>query len=216
MKKYISALVLLLGLSNISFAQKTTDAQKELESIVDEGLVKFKSKDGKYSFRVGARAAVDGALYADDYTDRSSGAKFSAARICILSKLGNKVDFKLDMDFTSKSILKDVYLRWHSNKNGFLRLGNFTEAFSAENMQSSFDYPFINKSATTEAFGTGRSLGLAYRYYHPYFWAEAGIYSQKVSTEIKKGDMGYSASARLLGRVTRDDWKLYSQSRSRL
>ena len=113
------------------------------------------------------------------------------------------------MDFTSKSILKDVYLRWHSNKNGFLRLGNFTEAFSAENMQSSFDYPFINKSATTEAFGTGRSLGLAYRYYHPYFWAEAGIYSQKVSTEIKKGDMGYSASARLLGRVTRDDWNFH-------
>ena len=209
MKKYISALVLLLGLSNISFAQETTDAQKELESIVDEGLVKFKSKDGKYSFRVGARAAVDGALYADDYTDRSSGAKFSAARICILSKLGNKVDFKLDMDFTSKSILKDVYLRWHSNKNGFLRLGNFTEAFSAENMQSSFDYPFINKSATTEAFGTGRSLGVAYRYYHRYFWAEAGIYSQKVSTEIKKGDMGYSASARLLGRVTRDDWNFH-------
>ena len=210
MKKYISALVLLLGLCNISFAQDTnTDAQKELEGIIDEGLVKFKTDDGKYSFRVGARVAIDGALYADDYTDRGSGAKFSAARIRVISKLGSNLDFKLDLDFASKSIIKDVFLRWHTNKNGFLRVGNFAEAFSAENIQSTMDYPFINKSATIEAFGTGRSLGIAYRYYHPYFWGEAGIYSQKLSTEVKHGDMGYSASARILGRVTRDDWNFH-------
>lgn len=210
MKKYISALVLLLGLSNISFAQDTkTEAQKELEGIIDEGLVKFKTDDDKYSFRVGARVAIDGALYADDYTDRGSGAKFSAARIRVISKLGSKLDFKLDLDFASKSIIKDVFLRWHTNKNGFLRVGNFAEAFSAENIQSTMDYPFINKSATIDAFGTGRSIGIAYRYYHPYFWGEAGIYSQKISTEVKQGDMGYSASARILGRISRDDWNFH-------
>ena len=64
---------------------------------------------------------------------------------------------KLDVDFASKNWLKDAYLRWHTNKNGFLRVGNFAEPFSAENIQSTMDYPFINKSATVAALGTNTS-----------------------------------------------------------
>lgn len=211
MKKYISALALSICFFGAAYAQETetTEAQQELQAIMDEGLVKFKTEDGKFSFRVGARVDIDGAHYIDDYTDRSSGANFSAARIRMYSKLGDKLDFKMDLDFATKNIMKDVYLRWHSNKNGFLRVGNFAEAFSAENIQSTMDYPFINKSATVETFGTGRSLGLAYRYYHPYFWGEAGVYSQKYNKEHKAGDMGYGVSTRLLGRITRDDWNVH-------
>lgn len=109
--------------------------------------------------------------------------------------------------------MKDAYLRWHTNKNGFLRVGNFAEPFSAENIQSTMDYPFINKSATVAALGTGRAIGVSYRYYHKYFWAEGGVFSQKFSnpTEVVKGgDMGYALSARLLGRVSGDDWAFHA------
>ena len=138
MKKYISALALSICFFGAAYAQETetTEAQQELQAIMDEGLVKFKTEDGKFSFRVGARVDIDGAHYIDDYTDRSSGANFTAARIRMYSKLGDKLDFKMDLDFATKNIMKDVYLRWHSNKNGFLRVGNFAEAFSAENIQS--------------------------------------------------------------------------------
>lgn len=211
MKKYILALVLGASVSTFSYAQENqTEAQQELQGYIDEGLVKFKSDNGKFQFRVGARVDLDGALYVDDYTDRGSGADISAARLRVISKLGDKLDFKMDLDFATKNIFKDVYLRWHTNKNGFLRVGNMAEAFSAENIQSTMDNPFINKSATVESFGTGRTHGIAYRYYHPNFWGEAGVYSQKLTTDSKnKGDMGYAVSTRLLGRVTNDDWNFH-------
>ena len=108
MKKYILALgVCCMAGAMPLFAQESnselTEAQRELQGYMDEGLVKFKSDNDKFSFRVGGRVAIDGAHYIDDYTDRGSGAKFSAARIRIISKIGSKVDMKLDVDFARKT-----------------------------------------------------------------------------------------------------------------
>ena len=210
MKKYIFILGLCLCTSAANvFAQEKTEAQQELDAYMADGIVKFKSKDNNFSFRVGGRVAMDGAYYFDDFTDRGSGAKFQAARIRLFSQIGKAFDIKLDFDLASSSVIKDAYLRWHTNKNGFLKVGNYAEPFSAENIQSSMDYSFINKSATVEALGTGRALGVSYRYYHPYFWVEGGLFSQKLATEYNQGDMGYSASARILGRMTNDDWNFH-------
>ena len=146
----------------------------------------------------------------EDHTDRTSGATLSTARLRVLSRLGDHFDFKLDVDFMDKNFIKDAWIRWHSNDNGFLRLGNFAEPFSAENIQSTMDYPFISKSPTVQALGTGRALGLSYRYYHPYFWVEGGAFSQKLATNYMQGDMGWSVSARLLARYTSDDFNIHA------
>lgn len=208
MKNYILLLIICFMGSGIAIAQ--TEAQTELDAYMSKGLVYFQSKDKDYSFRIGGRVAMDGAFYMDDYTDRGSGAKFSEARIRLFSKIGKKLDIKFDVDFaTSKAVLKDVYLRWHTNSNGFLRVGNFAEPFSAENIYSTMDYGFINKSATVEALGTGRALGITYRYYNNYFWGEGGVFSQKIATATTAGDMGYGLSARALARLTNENYNIH-------
>lgn len=209
MKKILTLSLCVLAAASV--AAEETEAQHEMNAYIQDGITKFSTPDGKYSFRVGARADIDGGVYFDDHTDRGNGATLSAARIRLFSKLGDHFDFKFDVDFMAKgNMLKDVFVRWHSNKNGFLRLGNFAEPFSAENIQSTMDYPFIAKSATVQAFGTGRALGLSYRYYHPYVWVEGGAFSQKLSNEYHGGDMGYSLSARLLGRYTSEDFNIHA------
>lgn len=208
MKNYILLLILCCIGSSVALAQ--TEAQTDLEAYMSEGLVYLKSKNNDYSFRIGGRLSMEGSYYLDDYTDRGAGAKFSEARMRIYSKIGKKLDIKFDVDFaTSKAILKDVYLRWHTNEKGFVRIGNFAEPFSAENVQSSMDDNLINKSATVEALGTGRALGISYRYYDKYFWGEAGVFSQKVSTEVMGGDMGYGLSSRLLLRLPGEDYNFH-------
>lgn len=211
MKKYIFPLLAFALLSTQSWGQtKPTEAQTELNAYMDDGLVTFKSQDEQYSFRVGGRLAVDGAYYIDDYTDRSSGADLSSARIRIFSKLGSKLDVKFDIDFASGVSIKDAYLRWHTDRAGFLRVGHFAEPFSAENIASTFDYNFINKSATNEAFAPGRALGVSYRHYSNYLWGEGGIFSQKIGKSHSNGDMGWGVTARLLARYTGEDWAVHA------
>lgn len=211
MKKYIFPLLAFALLSTQSWGQtKPTEAQTELNAYMDDGLVTFKSQDGQYSFRIGGRLAVDGAYYIDDYTDRSSGADLSSARIRIFSKLGSKLDVKFDIDFASGVSIKDAYLRWHTDRAGFLRVGHFAEPFSAENIASTFDYNFINKSATNEAFAPGRALGVSYRHYSNYLWGEGGIFSQKIGKSHSNGDMGWGVTARLLARYTGEDWAVHA------
>ena len=57
MKKYIAAVMLAGGILGL---HAQTEAQTELQGKIDEGIVKFTSPNGKYSFRVGARIDVDG------------------------------------------------------------------------------------------------------------------------------------------------------------
>ena len=206
MKKYI-VMALCLAMSATMFAQET-EAQKELKAEVNKGVVKFQSEDGDYSFRVGGRVVLDGSHYVGGFTDRGSGAAMTSARLRIISKMGDKVDFKLDADFMSSTFIKDAYLRYHTSENGFVRFGNITEPFSAENIISTFDEPFIAKSATMQAFGTGRAIGATYRHYHDYFWFEGGLFSEKIHAR-KAGDMGWAATARLLGRIQGDDYHFH-------
>ena len=68
MKKYILALgVCCMAGAMPLFAQESnselTEAQRELQGYMDEGLVKFKSDNDKFSFRVGGRVAIDGARF---------------------------------------------------------------------------------------------------------------------------------------------------------
>lgn len=168
MKRYILTFA-LMSLSTLGlFAQD--GGREDLQGYIQDGIAKWSSENDKYSFRVGARVMMDGAYYFDDNLDRSSGVRFSDIRIRLFSTLGSKVDFKFDLDFApQRTTLKDIYLRYHTTKNSFIRLGNFAEPFSPENIQSSFDDRFIAKSATTEALGNGRALGVSYRYFLPNF-----------------------------------------------
>lgn len=193
-----------------AMAAEPTEAQAELNGYIQDGLFKMTSEDGQYSFRVGARAFLDGAYYCDDYTDRGSGANITSARMRVFSKLGDKFDFKFDVDFMSrKNMLKDVYLRWHTNRYGFVTLGNFVEPFSAENIQTTMNDPFIQKSATVQAFGTGRRVGASYRFYHPYVWVEGGAFSEAPSQDFVAGDKGWALASRLLGRYTSSDFNIH-------
>ena len=95
----------VLAAASVAVAEET-EAQHEMNAYIQDGITKFSTPDGKYSFRVGARADIDGAIYFDDHTDRGNGATLSAARIRLFSKLGDHFDFKFDVDFMAKGNIK--------------------------------------------------------------------------------------------------------------
>ena len=110
MKKILTLSLCVLAAASV--AAEETEAQHEMNAYIQDGITKFSTSDGKYSFRVGARADIDGGVYFDDHTDRGNGATLSAARIRLFSKLGDHFDFKFDVDFMAKgNMLKDVFVR---------------------------------------------------------------------------------------------------------
>lgn len=203
MKKIIISAIAIMAVSGNLFAQ---EAKEEMRSFMEGGLLKWKSESKGVSFRVGARAAVDAGYYFDDVTDRSSGANFSEARLRIYSTFAKNFDAKFDVDFAGNKVsLKDLYVRYHLGKNGMFYLGNYAEPFSADNIQSTGDMSFMFKPATIDALGTGRALGISYRYYGNMFWGEAGAFSEKLSTNNYGGDKGWSVSSRMLFRMVKND-----------
>ena len=102
MKKIFALALCSIAMGSTMAYAEETEAQAEMNGYIQDGLAKFTSSNGLYSFRVGARAFIDGSYYFDDYTDRGSGANISSARVRVFSKLGNHFDFKFDVDFMSK------------------------------------------------------------------------------------------------------------------
>lgn len=204
MKRYISLLLAIMCFA--SLAAQESQAQQQLAAEVNSGIVKFTSPDGSYSFRVGGRIVLDAAHYMGGFTDRGSGAAMTSARLRLISKLGSDVDLKLDVDLMSSTYIKDAWLRYHTGENSFLRVGNISEPFSAENIVSAFDDPFVTKSATAQAFSPGRAIGVSYRWWNDNLWVESGLFSEKIKASYKAGDMGYAVTARMLTRVMGDDW----------
>ncbi len=200
MKKYILLAIAVMSVGGYTFAQ---DAKEEMTSFMEDGLVKWSSEDKGVSFRVGARVGVDGAYYIDDVTDRGSGFGLTEARLRVYSSFAENFDAKFDIDFArNKVAIKDMYVRYHLGQSGMFYVGNFSEPFSASSIQSSADNSLMFKSSTVSALGTGRALGVSYRYYADKFWGEAGMFSEKISSNESLGDKGWSFSTRMLFRYT--------------
>ena len=198
MKKYILLAVAGVALSLNVVAQ---EAKEEMTTFMEDGLVRWRSEDKGVSFRVGARVALDGAYYMDDVTDRSSGFGLSEARLRVYSTFADDFDAKFDVDFAGNRVsIKDMYVRYHVGNRGMFYLGNYSEPFSASNIQSSADNNMIYKSSTINALAPGRALGVSYRYFADKFWGEAGMFSEKLGTNGTHGDKGWSFSTRLLFR----------------
>lgn len=202
MKKYILSAIAMVAISANLSAQS---AKEEMTTFMEDGLVRWTSEDKDVSFRVGARVALDGAYYIDDVTDRSSGFDLTEARLRVYSTFYDNFDAKFDIDFAGNAVsIKDMYVRYHVGSNGMFYVGNYSEPFSASNIQSSADMNLMFKSATIDALGTGRALGVSYRCYGDRYWAEAGAFSQKISSDIEPGDKGWSVSTRMLFRHAPD------------
>ena len=203
MKKQILTTISLIAISATLFAQK---AKEEMMIFMEDGLVKWESKDKGVKFRVGGRVAVDGAYYIDDKTDRSSGFTLSEARLRIFSTFANNFDTKFDIDFAGNKVsIKDLYLRYHVGNNGIIYAGNYAEPFSASNIESTGSMSLMFKSPTIDAMGTGRALGISYRCFGDRYWGEIGAFSEKLSSQRSEGDKGWSLSTRMLFRHTPED-----------
>lgn len=139
----------------------TGDDAIELRLSRDSGL-RLAASDGSFSTRLGGRIQADGAFYDEDVAALGNGTKIRRGRVFVSGKILRDWGYKLQMDFAgSGNHIRDGYIDYRGFSAGTLRVGNFKQPFSLDNMTSSKYVSFIERSLLQEAFVPGRRIGAA-------------------------------------------------------
>ncbi len=142
------------------------------------GDLRFETADKMYSYRLGGRIHLDATwVTADDDVkfgfpqpnpdaatpgvDTRDKVDFRRARLYLQGDLGETFAFKAQYDFGGAAVgFRDVYLQMKDVLGATLTIGQFKEPFSLEELTSSNDISFIERSAPVSAFSPSRSVGI--------------------------------------------------------
>lgn len=195
MKKYI-----VLSLAVILFAGKSVLAQDESNFVKHTNI---QDKDKDVVITLGTRFTTDAAYLNSDFSDMKSGAKISEFRVRT-SLAYKKWFFYGDFDFgEGKFTQKDLYVKYQftdaDNNAQSLKIGYYAEPFSMSLNTSMGSMHFITRSATVNALGNPRALGITYKYVNKYIFANQGIFAENKYNNQIAGSQGVAVGGRYLG-----------------
>ena len=155
-----------------------------------------KVKYGEFEWQPTGRIHVDYAAFDDDQRDHPDGAELRRARLGMKGKISQDFGYKLEVDFGNEDVsLKDAYLQYTGIENSAITVGNHKPPLSLENLTSSNDITFIERSAPTAAFSKSEILGASASTHGERWSLTGGFYNDDVGTQ-SSDDEAWSAGAR--------------------
>lgn len=157
---------------------------------------KIESADGSFSFQPFGRIHTDAAFFDDDKVDHPDGVSIRRARIGFKGKVAEDFKYKIEMDFGKESLsFKDTYLAYSGGDAGTIKLGHFKPFLGLEELTSSNNVTFIERSSPISAFTAGRKIGLAYGVGDKDWSFNLGAFNDTVSV-TSSDDEAWSLSSR--------------------
>lgn len=177
--------------------KKLAEATKpsDVEVTIDKGI-NFKTRDGKFSSKIGGRVQADAAAYGGD-PELGDGTEIRRARLYIQGTMYNDWGYKLQYDFVdsgSKGI-KDAYLSYNGFDDLELKAGNFKDPFSLQEQTSSKFVSFTER-ALPSAFSAGRHIGVMATTAHKHWTLAGGLFGDTVTAKGGSDDEGWGLGTR--------------------
>lgn len=127
---------------------------------------KMESSDGKFALKFGGRIQADYTFVSEDDALAGlvdgDGFEFRRARLFFEGEIYERIKFKAQYDFAGGDAeFKDVYVGLITDWGDVL-FGHFKEPFSLEEMTSSKDIAFLERSMPVEAFVPSRNSGIEF------------------------------------------------------
>ncbi|MFT6283894.1 MAG: phosphate-selective porin OprO/OprP [Arenicella sp.] len=140
----------------------TTDGDDLVVSI--NGPIEIKTSDGNYSAKLGGRiqwdynyAELNGVADEDDFSIRRARLYLSGH----VNDWSYKVQFNVGNG--NGGTHEDLYIRYNGwGKQAVVTVGNQNEPFGLEQLESSKDISYLERSAVTEAYVPGRQEGMLF------------------------------------------------------
>ena len=104
----------------------------------------------------------DYARHAADVTPFTDGALLRRAQLGVVAKYHRSWSAKVVYDFASGGAFKDAYLRYQGWQSVALIAGQFKVPFGLEQLASTNDLPFIERSLASDAFALSRRRGFGF------------------------------------------------------
>ena len=129
-----------------------------------KGPIEIKTTDGQYSAKLGGRiqwdynhAELNGVADEDDFSIRRARLYLSGH----VNDWSYKVQFNVGND--NGGTHEDLYIRYNGwGKQAIVTIGNQKEPFGLEQLESSKDISYLERSAVTEAYAPGRGEGILF------------------------------------------------------
>jgi phosphate-selective porin OprO/OprP len=153
----------LLLIPNILLAGVVTTDENDVVVNI-KGPIDIKTSDGNYSAKLGGRiqwdynyADLNGVADEDDFSIRRARLYLS----------GNMNDWSYKVQFNVGNNIggthEDLYIRYNGwGKQAVVTIGNQKEPFGLEQLESSKDISYLERSAVTEAYAPGRREGILF------------------------------------------------------
>lgn len=178
--------------------EEVAAATKDQPKINTKGKFEVTSPDGDFSFRVGGRVQVDAATFDEDRLNHNDGTEFRRTRLFVQGRLWHDWGYKFQYDFVDSGSdgIRDAYLDYDGIDRWKVRVGNFKEPFSLQNMTSS-KYITFQERGLPFLFTPGRNIGLGASTSGNNWSFAAGVFGEGVNGADANNDEGYGASGRV-------------------
>ena len=191
-----------------------------LEATSEDGILVFESPDGAFRWWFDARVYLDAATYFDDaplydpdsgdygdYQDLAEmqnslagGFLLRRARFALKTQIWNYWYGEIDLDFAEESAaVKDAYMSYRGlfGGNGRIRVGNFRQPNGLEEVTTSRNLMFLERSQGTEPFVVGRRIGLEVTGWQPRYRWSASVFGADVEDFFKEANEQINFAARV-------------------
>ncbi len=177
-------------------------ASNDVKISMKGGAPKFQK--GDFSFQPMGRIHLDAGSIDDDVVDHPNGAEFRRARLGMKGKVAKDFGYKAEIDFANEGVaLKGVYMNYTGIEDTEIRVGHFKPGYSLEDMTSSNDITFIERSAATEPFSTSEQIGAGVLNHGKNYHVALGVFNDDAGRQ-SNDDEQFSVAGRLAGTPYKD------------
>jgi len=203
----------------VALAGSALAGSSSLNATSEDGILVFESDDSAFKWWVDARAYLDVAMYMDDgglynmdsddiddYEDfwekndaLSGGAILRRARFALKSQLWDNWYGEVDFDFAEEAAaVKDAYISYRGlfGGNGRVRVGNFRQPNGLEEVTTSRNLMFMERSQGTEPFVVGRRMGVEVTRWAPNWRGTVSMFGADVDEFVKEANEQINFAAR--------------------
>jgi phosphate-selective porin OprO/OprP len=126
----------------------------------------FEIKDGDFSFKFGGRIMVDYSLPSEDVTAMGSNLFFRRARLEFSGMMFKDWKYSAEFDMAENAVVaKDLFVTYTGFENQEVLIGQFKQPWSLEELSSSKQLAFLERSLMNSAWTTAHRTGLGWRHF---------------------------------------------------